>query len=401
MTTFQLAVADEDRLRVEGVDGAGRKRLAESIAEEFRAQTAVVRAACEAEMEQERAAHKLDLAQQRVTLLEGTVPLEAHEAMVESIASDFSRREEALRAQLEQRDKLLRRASSGIRAMSSSLARLKRDVASLRTALGSSDEARRVLAAEIRANEVEPERLRADAAEENLAELRQATHGWLSAGHALKLQAAEEARKSGFAEGYAEGRAELQAARAEFSEQLLRSRWEVAAARAETVELVAAAGAAGAAALTKSRDAWRAEGRAEGVEAAAAEQAAEGSSAGDGLRAAFSAYVVSAHEQKLSAVAAERRASEEAARDLSRELASANEMLAALLKERAWGTEIRRDSALDETAAAVSDAATDGLADSKLPLDSDIPGVAPWPRGAGAAVAAAAGVAAVGVAICD
>lgn len=198
----------------------------------------------------------------------------------------------------------------------------------------SSDEARRALAAEIRANEVEPEKLRADTAEKNLDELRQATLGWLSAGHTLKLQAAEEARRSGFAEGYAEGRAELQATRAEFSEQLLRSRREVAAARAETVELVAAAGAAGAAALSKSRGVWRAEGRAEGVAAAAAEQAAAGGGAGDGLRETFLAYVVSAHEQKLSAVAAEREAAGEAARDLSRELASANDMLATLLKVR-------------------------------------------------------------------
>lgn len=67
---------------------------------------------------------------------QGTVPLAAHEAMVESIASDFSRREEALRAQLEQRDESSRKASSEIRGMSGSLARLKRDVASLRTALG-------------------------------------------------------------------------------------------------------------------------------------------------------------------------------------------------------------------------------------------------------------------------
>lgn len=70
MTPFQHAIADEDRLRVEGVGGTERTRLAESIAEEFRAQTAVVKAAYEAEMDQQRAAHKLDLAQQRVTLLE-------------------------------------------------------------------------------------------------------------------------------------------------------------------------------------------------------------------------------------------------------------------------------------------------------------------------------------------
>ena len=56
--------------------------------------------------------------------------------MVESIAKDFARREEALRAQLEQRDRSARRASGDVRGMSNSLARLKRDVASLRTALG-------------------------------------------------------------------------------------------------------------------------------------------------------------------------------------------------------------------------------------------------------------------------
>lgn len=178
---------------------------------------------------------------------------------------------------------------------------------------------------------MEPERLRADTAERELAELRRATHGWLSAGHTLKLRAAEEARKSGHADGYAEGRAELQAARAKFSEQLLRSRREVAAARSETVELVAAAGAAGAAALSKSRDVWRAEGRAEGVAAVTTEQAVADDG---GVRAAFSAYVVSAHEQKLSALAAEREVAGEVARDLSEELANANEMLATLLKVR-------------------------------------------------------------------
>lgn len=78
MTPFQhaVAIADEDRLRVEGVGGAERARLAESIAQEFRAQTAVIKAACEAEMEQQRAAHTLDLAQQRVTLLEVRVGVE-------------------------------------------------------------------------------------------------------------------------------------------------------------------------------------------------------------------------------------------------------------------------------------------------------------------------------------
>lgn len=56
--------------------------------------------------------------------------------MVESMAGDFSRREGALRAELEQRDATLTKASGDIRDMSGSLARLKRDVAALRTALG-------------------------------------------------------------------------------------------------------------------------------------------------------------------------------------------------------------------------------------------------------------------------
>lgn len=144
-----------------------------------------------------------------------------------------------------------------------------------------------------------------------------------------------EARKSGHADGYADARAELQAARASFSEQLAHSRQEVAAARSEAVDLVAAAGTAGAAALAKSRDVWRAKGRAEGVAAAAVAAGQAGAGAGADaaeVREAFAAYVVSAHEQKLSAVAAERETSREVARGLSRELADSNEMLATLLK---------------------------------------------------------------------
>lgn len=207
----------------------------------------------------------------------------------------------------------------------------------------SHEEARKALAAEIRANEVEPQKTRADAAENDLSELRQATHGWLAAAHALKLEAVAEARKSGHADGYADGRAELQAARASFSEQLAQSRQEVAAARSEAVDLVAAAGAAGAAALAKSRDVWRASGRAEGIAAAAATvagQAGAGAVAGAEedaaaeMREAFAAYVVSAHEQKLSAVALEREASQKVERRLSRELADANTMLATSLKVR-------------------------------------------------------------------
>ena len=61
---------------VRGDAGSFLSRLAESIAEEFRAHTAVIKAACEAEIEQQRAAHELDLAQQRVTLLEVRVGVE-------------------------------------------------------------------------------------------------------------------------------------------------------------------------------------------------------------------------------------------------------------------------------------------------------------------------------------
>lgn len=61
---------DEDRLREEGVGGEGRTRLAESIAEEFKVRMDAVRHTYEARLEQERAAHRLGLAEQRVQLLE-------------------------------------------------------------------------------------------------------------------------------------------------------------------------------------------------------------------------------------------------------------------------------------------------------------------------------------------
>lgn len=61
---------DEDRLRADGVGGAERARLAESLAEEFRVRTAAMEAACETQLAKQRAAHKLEMAQQRVLLLE-------------------------------------------------------------------------------------------------------------------------------------------------------------------------------------------------------------------------------------------------------------------------------------------------------------------------------------------
>ncbi|CAN0488102.1 unnamed protein product, partial [Ectocarpus sp. 12 AP-2014] len=288
---------DEECLRDDGVGGAERARLAESLALEFRVRTAAMDSACETQLAKQRAAHKLEMAQQRVLLLEGMVPLAAHDEVVSKIAGDFSRRQEELRAEVEQRDKALSGASRNVRAMSDSLAVLKRDVISLRTALSSQDDARRELAAEIRENEVQPQKFRADAAERDLSELRQAAHGWLSAAHALKLKAVAEARENGFAEG-----------RRDLLEQLERShrerlalREEVLVARTEAIDAIAAMGEAGAAALVKSRDVWRAEGR-----AAAEQELLAGEDVAAEVRDAFAAYVVSAHEQRLAAVARER-----------------------------------------------------------------------------------------------
>lgn len=132
-----------------------------------------------------------------------------------------------------------------------------------------------------------------------------------------------EARENGFAEG-----------RGDLLEQLERShrerlalREEVLVARTETVDAIAAMGEAGAAALVKSRDVWRAEGR-----AAAEQELLAGEDVASEVREAFAAYVVSAHEQRLAAVARERERAEEPTREISRELARANEMLAALSK---------------------------------------------------------------------
>lgn len=117
-------------------------------------------------------------------------------------------------------------------------------------------------------------------------------------------------------------------------------REELVVARAETADMVAAAGAAGAAALAKSRDVWRAEGRAEGHAAAAIAEknrmVEEGRGANDDggeVREVFAAYVVSAHEQKLAAVAA----AGERARELSEELERARAALATLSEVRRLG----------------------------------------------------------------
>lgn len=181
-------------------------------------------------------------------------------------------------------------------------------------------------------------------------------------------------------------RKQLHAAREAFSEQFSRAgrerlalREEIVEARNEAVDMVAASAAAGAEALIKSRSLWKAEGRAEGFSEGLEKgfqegflsqgyPQAEGPSRGEMaegivslsspeagrvpveeerratianqeeafasnvmLRETFAAYVVSAHEQQLRVVEAERRVSAEAQRGLSEELAKAHEMLAKLL----------------------------------------------------------------------
>ena len=62
--------SQEDRLREEGVDGVGRAQLAESISEEFRVRVNEVRQTYDVRLEQERALHRLEMARQRVKLLQ-------------------------------------------------------------------------------------------------------------------------------------------------------------------------------------------------------------------------------------------------------------------------------------------------------------------------------------------
>lgn len=75
----------------------------------------------------------------RRRLPQDTLPLAAHDEVVSTIADDFSRRQAALRAQVEQRDTSLRRAANEVRSVSDNLTVLKRDVGSLRNALGRCD----------------------------------------------------------------------------------------------------------------------------------------------------------------------------------------------------------------------------------------------------------------------
>ena len=160
------------------------------------------------------------------------------------------------------------------------------------------EDAREATAREIRANEVEPQRRRANAAETDLSELRQATHRWLALAHVLKLEAAADARASSYAEGRTHGREEAslkseaeklllreelvktkqvlleQSSRSRLERQALQE--EVVEARHEAVEMLREAGAAGMIALNKSREVWMAKGRAEGFDAGLAEGKAVG-----------------------------------------------------------------------------------------------------------------------------
>lgn len=170
------------------------------------------------------------------------------------------------------------------------------------------------MAQKIRLNEVEPERQRADKAEAGLSELRRSAHAWLATAHAVKLEAAAQARADGYLQGCDDGRAdaeadalrlelslrtELDELRGDFALHRARSRetslaltMAVSEATREAYEMVSAAAEAGAATLVASRDGWKSEGRseglAEGYTRGGAEGFAEGFAAGrlEGLSAA-------------------------------------------------------------------------------------------------------------------
>lgn len=63
-------MVDEDLLRNESPNGAGRARLAGSIAEEFNARVGEVRQTYVAKLKQGKAVHRMEMAQQRIKLLE-------------------------------------------------------------------------------------------------------------------------------------------------------------------------------------------------------------------------------------------------------------------------------------------------------------------------------------------
>lgn len=224
------------------------------------------------------------------------------------------------------------------------------------------------MALEIRNTEVEPQRRRADAAEAGLAELRTAANGWLAAAHTSQLDAAAEARATGYMQGHAEGQSdgeadkrslktelnklqeEFSAYRAESREERLVLREAVADATQEAYSTVAAAATAGATAMEVSRDMWKKQGKMEGekegfeagraaaeaefrprLEAVEAARAAAAFAETE-LREAFAAYVIRAHERKLELVAAERAGTQEMVQGLAEELAKARGVLIEMLK---------------------------------------------------------------------
>lgn len=226
------------------------------------------------------------------------------------------------------------------------------------------EENRKALMCEIRQNEVEPQRKRADAAEAELTELREAAQGWLSTAHASRMEAAAEARATGYLQGRSEASAEANAEnlslrselkethdtladhRARSREERLVLREAVAEARADAYTLVSKAGTAGTAAIEASRDDWRAQGYTEGFAQGQAHAEAEltprliaAESSGKTTRAeetqlrdAFAAYVISAHEQRLKIIATERAASKERVEYLAEELAGTRSALARMLQ---------------------------------------------------------------------
>lgn len=154
------------------------------------------------------------------------------------------------------------------------------------------------MADEIRRSEVEPEKQRADSAETALSELRRSAHSWLATAHAVKLEAAAEARAEGYLQGTADGRSEatadslkrelslrteMEELRGDFAKHRAQSREKslaltiaVSEARQDAYTMVAAAADAGAAALAAARGPWMAEGRAEGLAEGVAQGRAEG-----------------------------------------------------------------------------------------------------------------------------
>lgn len=138
-----------------------------------------------------------------------------------------------------------------------------------------------------------------------------------------------EGRVEGFREGFAAGRAEGLSEGREEGVKIGRKSTAMAV-ELSTVTAMKVDGAGGDTAVTQPqvKDGLFEGG---GGMAATAEE-----DAGRELREAFAAYVVSAHDQKLSFAQKEKAAAEETARGLEEELAAAREVLAQVLEVRVW-----------------------------------------------------------------